>query len=274
MVVSVLDILVMTPVRSFGELLQQALQETDLYRVTLVPDKPGVLSALRSETIPVVVLDLDLDSEPADLLAAVDEINPNAALIVLRNKTEGWVGLPSECRVARLLEGSFYLPDLFEALESVSADLDLSAPTVVPGLHSPAPPPVGSPAPAWLQSPEQSANRLSAVPLGDSVQAAIIMSQGQLQDFAGGDLPMIVGEELAQILHNYWVPEGSRDLARYIHLDATGREHLLYATRLGADSVLGLILPDDTLFSKTRLQAKELCQRLNGPLEGQQTPTQ
>jgi CheY-like chemotaxis protein len=263
MVVRVWDVLVMTPVRSFGELLQQALQETDLYRVTLVHDEQGLLSALRDQEFPVLVLDLDLEPDTAALLDTVDGANPHAGLIVLRNQAGDSSDLPTGSRVTRLLSDRFYLPDLLDALQAVTKKLDAGLfPIPLPRLDQ------GSMAdgtlsslPIWMESPDQIAQRLSRISFNDPVQAAIILSDGQLWAFAG-QLPRTAGDELAQILHFLWTPHPSSDLARFIHLDSTGEEYLLYATGLGGEAVLGLTLADETPFSTTRIQTREVVNRL------------
>lgn len=274
MVVRVWDVLVMTPVRSFGELLQQALQETDLYRVTLVHEKQGLLSVLRGKSFPVLVLDMDLEPDAGALLEAVDEASPQASLIVLRNKDGGGRELPPGCRVTRLLANRFYLPDLLEALQAVSEELDAGPFTVPVSKSGRVSMPAGNHSllPTWMENPEQAALLLSRIPFNDPVQAAIILSNGQLWAFAGR-LPHTAGDELAQILHIFWTPQSSSDLARYIHLDSTGEEHLLYATGLGGEAVLGLTLADETPFSTIRIQTRELVDRLAAWQEGAQETT-
>ena len=54
------SILIMTQVRSFGQFIQQALDDTDLYSVTLVHNKAHLMDQVRTGVFPVVVLDLDL----------------------------------------------------------------------------------------------------------------------------------------------------------------------------------------------------------------------
>ncbi len=263
MVVSLWDVVVMTPVRSFGELLQQALQETDLYRVTLVFDDQGLLSTLNDKNFSVVVLDMDLETDPGGLLRAVDEASSGAGLVVLRNKAGGVSDLPPGFRVNCLLADRFYLPDLLEALQAITSELDVSTMSVPDRSINQVPTPSTNHAsgPTWMESPEQTARRLSTIPFQDPVQAAIILSNGQLWAYAG-HLPQTAGEELAHILRYFWTPESNSDLARFIHLDATGKEYLLYATGLGGKAVLGLTLADETPFSTIRVQTREMVKQL------------
>lgn len=274
MVVRVWDVLVMTPVRSFGELLQQALQETDLYRVALVHDEQGLLSTLRGQEFPLLVLDLDLEPDASALLRAVEDANPPVGLIVLRNKDGGSSNLSLGCQVTRLLADRFYLPDLLDALQAVTNELDAGLLPAPISRSDQVSMPVGtlSSSPTWMESPEQAAQRLSRIPFSDPVQAAIILSNGQLWAFSG-QLPQTAGDELAQILRYFWTPQSSSDLALFIHLDSTGEEYLLYATGLGGEAVLGLTLADETPFSTTRSQTRELVNRLNAWQEGAQETT-
>lgn len=269
MVVDLVNVLVMTPVRSFGELLQQALQETDLYRVTLVQGKQQLLASLHNDPFPVVVLDLDLEPDPAFWLRAVDETAPDARLIVLRNRANSGSEFSDDCRVTKLLGNAFYLPDLFQALDEITADVrtgmavqSTSSPEIALNTR-----PNGSgkyaehAIPTWLRGGKETVFDLSKFLVGDQVQAAVVLSKNRLLAY-GGHLPEPAGEELARFSSYDWIPQSSTDLARYIHLDVTGEEHLLYTTALEGETILGLAFKEDIPFSTIRAHVKELVSHL------------
>ena len=117
------SVLVMTPVRSFGELIQQALQETGLYRVALVRDRDQVVEHVLAKEYPVAVLDFDLDSNPSDLIEAMYELDADLRIIAIKDETDSDTSTLDITPLAQHLDTLFYLPDLLDALDKVTADL-------------------------------------------------------------------------------------------------------------------------------------------------------
>lgn len=270
------SVLVMTPVRSFGELLQQALQETGLFRVTLVPDGDQVLELVRTNDYPVAVLDFDLDSNPSELVEALYEEDSDLRIIAIKDETDADTSDMDGLRLAQHLDTLFYLPDLFDALDIVTADLQhlpdqsvkngptrafqssvLDSKKNYPGRESP----------EWLEDVSLAAIHLTRLSLESEAKAALITWNAQLWAYAG-HLPHPAAEELTQFVGLYWTRDGGSDFARFIRLDAVSGEYILYATGLGGDYVLALAFDTEIPFSKIRAEANGLARKLaNAPLE-------
>jgi REP element-mobilizing transposase RayT/ActR/RegA family two-component response regulator len=270
------SVLVMTPVRSFGELIQQALQETGLYRVSLVGGDDQALEHVRTQKFPVAVLDFDLDSNPSDLVEALYELDPNLRIIAIKDETDAVTSIMADLRLSQHLDTPFYLPDLLDALDVVTADFKhLTDQSIRNG------PPRAFPSsflegsritaepesPEWLDDVSMAAIHLTRLSLESGAQAALITRNAQLWAYAG-HLPHPAAEELAQFVGLYWNREGGGDFARFIRLDSVSEEYILYATSLGGDFVLALAFDVEIPFTKIRSQAKGLAKRLaNAPQE-------
>ncbi len=274
-------VLVMTPVRSFGELIQQALQETGLYQATLVHDNEQALASARQAEYPVAVLDFDLEDHPAELVNAILAIQPEMRIIAIRNTPEGERSLKEDLPLAACLEEAFYLPDLLDILARVSAGVKGSAHVSKKSEVSAFPTAImkeerkkwGQSAPVWLQDVERAAQQLTRLSLESAAQAALITRGEKLWAYAG-QLPQPAAEELAQTVGQYWAADGRSDLARFIRLEATNEEYMLYATGLGGDFALALVYETEIPFSQIRHQAGDLARRLSSPPEIFQPPSE
>jgi len=267
------SVLVMTPVRSFGELIQQALQDTDLYRVTLVHNNEQTLERATATQIPVAVLDFDLDPQPEKLIAQLQAIHPDLRIIAIKDESSSEASGLGKLQLAAFLQGAFYLPDLLDALEGVTAGLSGGSYQQVEAEHSagfPSTAKSGKPtakfrsAPEWLQDVDRAAQHLTRLSLESAAQAALITRGNQLWAYAG-QLPHPAADELAQSVGHYWARDGGSDLARFIRLDANGGEYMLYATGLGGEYVLALAFETEIPFSEIRAQASNLAKELANP---------
>lgn len=262
-------ILVMTPVRSFGELVQQALQETGQYRITLVNDKKQVLDRIGANGYPVAVLDFDLDPDPSDLLGSLGAMDPELRIVILKEKTGSSSLNVKGFRGAKVLEESFYLPDLLQALEEIIGDLKgsfepfsaLEKGHFPSKIHQERKGRTPHPAPGWLKDVEQAAHHLTRLSIESEIQASLITCNYEIWAYAG-HLPHPALEELAGFIRQYWSSEDDSDFARFIRLEATNREYVLYATGMGETYVLALAFDTETPFTKIRSQVRGLAARL------------
>lgn len=113
----------------------------------------------------------------------------------------------------------------------------------------------------WLQDVNRAAQILTGLSLGSSAQAALITRKETLWAYAG-QLPQETAAELGKAVSRYWDNQGESDLVRFIHLETTSAEHMMYATLLGKDMVLSLVFDAETPFSTIRTQAGELVRSL------------
>lgn len=117
---------------------------------------------------------------------------------------------------------------------------------------------------AWLGDVTKAAQHLTRLTLESSAQAALITRRNNLWAYAG-QLSQDAAKELATTVTRHWDGQKGSDLLRFVRLEATRAEHMLYATRLANDVVLALVFDAETPFSTIRMQAGQLVTRLSSP---------
>jgi REP element-mobilizing transposase RayT len=266
------SVLIMTPIRSFGELLQQALQETGNFKATLVHSSENAIQQNTAYKFPVAVLDFDVDPNPSQLVSALRSVTPEIRIVAIKYEAEGQTSIAEELSLKACLDAPFYLPDLLDAMRDVLVDLGGPAFQQDEDEHVPFPSGVvqkkitsqSEDVPEWLQDVSRAAQHLTRLSLETAAQAALITRGNQLWAYAG-ELPQVAAEELARTVGHYWSRDGGSDLARFIRLEMTGGEFMLYATGLGGDYVLALAFKTEMPFSEIRAQAGGLARRLAMP---------
>src|ERR1043165_5044639 len=118
------------------------------------------------------------------------------------------------------------------------------------------------PALQWLGDPMKAAQHLTRLTLESSAQAALITRGDSLWAYAG-QLSQGAAKELAVAVTRHWDGQKGSDLLRFVRLEATKAEHMLYATRLADEVVLALVFDAETPFSTIRMQAGQLVNRLS-----------
>ncbi len=108
----------------------------------------------------------------------------------------------------------------------------------------------------------RAAQHLTRLTLESSAQAALITRGDSLWAYAG-QLSQGAAKELAVAVTRHWDGQKGSDLLRFVRLEATKAEHMLYATRLADDVVLALVFDAETPFSTIRSQAGQLVNRLS-----------
>ncbi|MFN8412215.1 MAG: IS200/IS605 family transposase [Anaerolineales bacterium] len=121
---------------------------------------------------------------------------------------------------------------------------------------------VAPPAHPWLSDVIKAAQHLTRLTLESSAQAALITRRNDLWAYAGG-LSQNAAKEVAQTVTRNWDGQKGSDLLRFIRLESTKAEHMLYATRLASDIVLALVFDAETPFSTIRTQASQLVSDLD-----------
>jgi REP element-mobilizing transposase RayT len=116
----------------------------------------------------------------------------------------------------------------------------------------------------WLQDVTKAAQHLTRLTLESSAQAALITRKDSLWAYAG-QLSQNAAKELAVNVTRHWDGQKGSDLLRFVRLEATKAEHMLYATCLADDVVLALVFDAETPFSTIRMQAGQLVNRLSTP---------
>ena len=114
----------------------------------------------------------------------------------------------------------------------------------------------------WLADVTRAAQHLTRLTLESSAQAALITRGDSLWAYAG-QLSQGAAKELAVAVTRHWDGQKGSDLLRFVRLEATKAEHMLYATRLADDVVLALVFDAETPFSTIRSQAGQLVNQLS-----------
>lgn len=252
--------LVLTPSSGFGEMVRQLLSDAQDLQPQVLSSPEAALQAAAGG-LELLVLDTDFPRmDIAEYLAAVRQVAPQAKLILILSEdtpADGWEQIGAQA----VLPQPLYLPDLAAALErlygplqaaqaSATARFGDAAVQTKPGYTS------VHAAPDWLADTNLSAQHLAQLSLESASQAALITRGAQVWAYAG-ELPQAAAEELAAAVGNGGEPQA--DLARFVRLQATGADYMLYATALGSDYKLALVFDTQVPFSKMRTQVDKMA---------------
>ncbi|MBM3145207.1 MAG: hypothetical protein FJ010_09610 [Chloroflexi bacterium] len=263
-------VLITTNIRSLGELMQQALQETGRYRVELSDGAEQAVERAQAERFAVAIVDFGALSDPLELIANLREITPAIRVVAMPSSADEEKTTADRSVVDAWLSMPFYLPNLIDTLAAIGGDPGVESKQAPEPERPPFPSTVPKktvspqPAPEWLQDVNRVAQHLTRLSLESAAQAALITRGSQLWAYAG-QLPQPAAEELARAVGHYWAHDGGSDLARFIRLDATNSEYMMYATSLGGDYVLALAFETEMPFTEMRTHAGELARKLSAP---------
>jgi CheY-like chemotaxis protein/REP element-mobilizing transposase RayT len=261
------SVLIVTPSIGFGELIRQAIEESGGYEVVLATN--GFEAVERAQAFPFSLTIIDGDIEDIGNVSVVDlwrdlqQLHPDLRLILVLAEDNLGVGDRAQVSPNGLLSKPFYMPNLLSTVRQVleitgqEAQQTAISQTVSPQRGQPE----SEESLPWLQDVDRAAQYLTRLTLESAAQAALITRQGELWVYAG-ELPQQAASELARTAGDYWANNNGADLARFIRLDATGDEFMLYATGLWGDLVLSLIYDAKTPFSIIRSQSWQLAQAL------------
>jgi DNA-binding response OmpR family regulator/REP element-mobilizing transposase RayT len=286
-------VLIVSPDAGFGGLIQQTLEKVGSYEPVLVSTGRQALEVAGKISIDLAIVDADTpDLSYIDLGLTLQANDPATKILLIpADETAGEIEIKG-LTISGYLTKPFYLPDLVEIVDSalseneeVEAEVASAPPETAPAPSSfserteetllervdlPLSSAIHKP---WLRDVDKAAQHLARLSLSTSAQAALILNRGQLWAYAG-QLPKAAAEELAQIVQYDWKrgigdsaysEGGGVDLARFIHLDATGGEYLLYVTVFEGEMLLVLAFDTQTPFSKIHTQANNLVSALISP---------
>jgi len=114
---------------------------------------------------------------------------------------------------------------------------------------------------AWLKDVGRAARHLTRLMMESSAQAALITRENALWAYAG-QLSQEAAQELADSLQKQWGSTGNNDLLKFIRLETTGVQHMLYARRLAEGMALAMVLDAETPLSAIRAQTGQLIRSL------------
>lgn len=273
-----IPILVVTPNVGFGELICQILEETGEYVLSLASDGNEALVTTRAEKPAMGIVETALNGmEVGDLITAMRKEVPDILFLLVSPDQGANVSDYPKLQPDGVISKPVYLPDLVSRVETIFANCNVEnlhraeKKKKQPRKGTSKQPEVteAHPAPEWLQDVNSVAQYLTRLSLESSAQASLITKNAEIWAYAG-ELARPAAEELARTVSSYFVNGGSGDLARFIRLEETGNEYMLYATGLGGEFILATVFSAETPFSQIRAQANSLAEALaHSPPEGE-----
>ncbi|MCL4258733.1 MAG: transposase [Anaerolineales bacterium] len=239
-------------------MVRQLLSDSEELTPQLLYSPAQALSAA-ADGLDLLVLDTDFaDMDIAAYLQQLRQVAPDFDLILILAEdtpADGWEHVGAQV----VLPQPFYLPDLAAAIEQLYGPLhSVEMPTAAGAAASPAPlnAAPAHEAPAWLADTKLSAQHLAQLSLESASQAALITRGAEVWAYAG-ELPRAAAEELAAAISNGG--DAGADLARFVRLEATQADYMLYATPLGNEYKLALVFDTQVPFSKMRSQVDKMA---------------
>ena len=249
------SLLIVSADTKFSQVLLHGLEQEG-YRVQITKGKGESVVRADEENSSVALLDMDLGYRAVlEIGQALRMLNPEIQLIVF--SSEGTPLVLDELRPWMFSPKPYFLPDVLNMLNNNSTPAsrfsNASTPQGVETSNSALP---------WLGDVTRAAQHLTRLTLESSAQAALITRGDNLWAYAG-QLSQGAAKELAVAVTRHWDGQKGSDLLRFVRLEATKAEHMLYATRLAEDVVLALVFDAETPFSTIRSQAGQLVNRLS-----------
>ena len=253
------DILVVTASSQLGDSIRNTLEETGFYRIHVVTNKSSAIVRADEIGAPLAMLDYSKSEEwVQDIGSALRTIHPSINIIILCDddvtppsfdKLRPWILVRKPFRMSNFMT-AISEPQTTSVTQSGEDSITLP----------------------WLNDPTKAAQHLTRLTLESSAQAALITRKNSLWAYAGS-LSQNAAKEVAQTVTRNWDGQKGSDLLRFIRLESTKAEHMLYATRLATDTVLALVFDAETPFSTIRSQASQLVTDLDDEHFEPQKPT-
>jgi REP element-mobilizing transposase RayT len=270
------NLLVISTQTSFGESIQKSLSNTGSFRVHTVKGKAEAILTAERENCTLALLDMELgEGAILEIGRSLRTINPDLDLVILADEEP-----PPTMDVIRpwiLLRKPFYLPDFIQLMRAIpiipnqfldALEEDVMAEIIENKKPSSQEDLEMSDIP-WLHDVSKAAQHLTRLTLESSAQAALITREKELWAYAG-QLSQNAANELASTVSRHWDGQKGNDLLRFVRLESTKAEHMLYATSMTDNVILALVFDAETPFSTIRSQANALAQSLavakTGPL--------
>ncbi|HEY9151924.1 MAG TPA: transposase, partial [Anaerolineales bacterium] len=246
------NLLVVTPSPSFGETMRRALEDSGEYNVLIVNNKASAVVRADEESCPAAFLDLNLGAQwVEDIGRSLRTVLPEIKLLILADNEVP--PLLDSIRPWTLVNKPFESKDLYRAVEAQASNPIASSiiPASSDSLNLP-----------WLSDVRKAAQHLTRLSLETSSQAALITRNASLWAYAG-QLSQGAANEISTTLARNWSGGKGSDLLRFIRLESTKAEHMLYATQLAEGVLLAMVFDAETPFSTIRSQAGQLVTSLS-----------
>ena len=243
------DLLFVTSSAAFGETIRRTLDETNFYRVHVVNNKASAIVRADEVGVPLAMLDASLGEDWVhEIGIALRTVRPSINLAILCEE-QGDPPAFDSLRPWIMVRKPFRMAEFMNAISKPQPTATKTSPTDALSNTQMMMP--------WLSDANKAAQHLTRLTLESSAQAALITRKNDLWAYAGG-LSQQAAKEVAQTVTRNWDGQKGSDLLRFIRLESTKAEHMLYATRLATDAVLALVFDAETPFSTIRMQASQL----------------
>ncbi len=259
------SLLIVTPQASFGNYLRQGLDPAR-FDAFSTSDFTESINYVRKNKTVLVILDTELEDvqlSMMDIGFALRQVKPEIQFIIVGAAGQK-VDSASLSPLASLVK-PVSLPDLERLVEGLLAPAIGTKPAY--GLPSRDGNGAGQRADdtnshlVWLRDVSKAAQHLTRLTLESSAQAALITQQNELWAYAG-QLSRDAAQELTQLIQRYSDAEGDSEMMRFVRLQATEAQHMLYARRITGNLMLALVFDAETPFSTIRSQAGKLVKNL------------
>lgn len=262
------SLLLVTADTNFGQVLLYGLEQAG-HSAFIVKGKGEAVVRSDEKNCSLAFLDMDLGYKVVlDIARGLRALRPNMDLVVF-SAHEPPTAL-DEIRPWILMPKPYYLPDVLTMLNNNASSYSNSMQSnskVNSGRETS----TNTSDLPWLQDVSKAAQHLTRLTLESSAQAALITRGEALWAYAG-QLSQHAAKELAVTVTRHWDGQKGSDLLRFVRLEATKAEHMLYATRIADDVVLALVFDAETPFSTIRTQAGQLAQSLSIPTVEDEKP--
>jgi len=250
------SVLLVTPQANLEDVVRKALKDVGVYDLQVTDGFGRIVKGNQQQPVALVLLDAELEDQGISILdvgRAFRQLNNKVQFIVITNP-RSW--LTEEINE---LAPRGYISKPLDAAElaQMMNEINPSNPKTGTSVPRPVPVEVAGELP-WLQDINRAAQHLTRLTLESSAQAALITLNNELWAYAG-QLSKAAAQEITQTIQRYWDNEEKSDLLRFIRLEATKAEHMLYATRLSPAMILALVFDAETPFSTIRTQAGKLA---------------
>jgi len=253
------NLLIVTADAMFAKRLSTSLEQEG-YRLYVAKGKGEAVVRADEQNCSTAFLDLELSEKfVSELGRALRTLNPTIKLILFSD--EDTPPVLDELRPWMLARKPARTPELLTMLKNNPAPQPqpIRATNESPAIHLDQQENQELP---WLQDVTKAAQHLTRLTLESSAQAALITRKDSLWAYAG-QLSQSAAKELAVTVTRHWDGQKGSDLLRFVRLEATKAEHMLYATRLADEVVLALVFDAETPFSTIRMQAGQLVNMLS-----------
>ena len=271
------SLLIVTPQASFGVLVRDGL-DPSRFDVFISSDLTDAASYIQKYDCSMALLDggfEDQQSSLTDIGLSLRKIKADIQFVLVERsrdwlyyvpKTQDFQSVRRSAAAARTRP--FSMPELVRLFDSIALPNSNMSNTETPmpeynkaELITGIPKADDSSRQLWLTDVSKAAQNLTQLTLESAAQAAFITRDNELWAYAG-QLSRDAAQELSGSIQRYWSAEGESDLLRFVRLQATQAQHMLYVRKLSHNMNLALVFDVETPFSTIRTQAGKLVKNM------------